>query len=681
LTEGNFVSGKVLRLDNGDWDTLQSTSEPDMAEPATLREFIRNYQPSGQGDTYQMLELWNHGGSFIGFGHDESSDTMMTLREIQEGVREGLAYTSLVKFDIIGFDACLMANFEVFLALSPYTKYIVASEDVEPGFGWDYTGIRSTSGLEQYGESIIESFVAQGRQNPRTLGLYDMEFFTKDFKPLFDNMVDHLMNALKVNDKTILMALNTASFSSKKVEGGGIDLGEFLKNLEATLPYNCKRGQYDFKVSELLTKYSPGSFGGVSSGDYLVKFAKNGESGDRHTGVTIFWPTSSNINSNPSNFDKYYMRLPNFGQSGWLQMIKAYHTLRNANNPSMTQGYCQGSTLKAEISTFTTTKGTLSKVNNNLRITVTASSEVGDSYSEWGVESRDGTVYVFSSNDGVISGSKLDFTWDRSATYFKKGSSTQVGFSYTVYDEKTSEKEIFVPVVYYAEGDVVPTSNGRYTGSGGYDATLYLKILANGGSTATLYVAATKKAGSPKAEVSREGDACATGCGKILTIYYTNKIDTFDKSNVLNYGAVFDWKDVQITREKPPELESGSVLCYIQVFAVYRTMWTYQILRNIKESTSGKLTFTEGESRLSSSSNVKGMKTGSYIAIGAVGIIALCCAAACFFFVGGEQALACYYMVMSLLGGDRADGDEAEMTGFVPTNFGDPKEMIRPGIA
>ena len=41
----NFVAGKILLLDNGNWNTLESTVEPDMAEPDTLRDFIKDYQP------------------------------------------------------------------------------------------------------------------------------------------------------------------------------------------------------------------------------------------------------------------------------------------------------------------------------------------------------------------------------------------------------------------------------------------------------------------------------------------------------------------------------------------------------------------------------------------------------------------------------------------------------------
>ena len=44
-----------------------------------------------------------------------------------------------MEFEIIGFDTCLMATLETAAALSPYGRYMVASEEIEPGTGWDYT--------------------------------------------------------------------------------------------------------------------------------------------------------------------------------------------------------------------------------------------------------------------------------------------------------------------------------------------------------------------------------------------------------------------------------------------------------------------------------------------------------------------------------------------------------------
>ena len=45
------------------------------------------------------------------------------------------------KFAFIGFDACLMATVETANMLVPHADYMFASEETEPGYGWDYTEI------------------------------------------------------------------------------------------------------------------------------------------------------------------------------------------------------------------------------------------------------------------------------------------------------------------------------------------------------------------------------------------------------------------------------------------------------------------------------------------------------------------------------------------------------------
>jgi hypothetical protein len=58
---------------------------------------------------------------------------------LAKGLRWPAGSASTYVLDIIGFDACLMSMYEVAAALAPYGRYLVASELLEPGDGWDYT--------------------------------------------------------------------------------------------------------------------------------------------------------------------------------------------------------------------------------------------------------------------------------------------------------------------------------------------------------------------------------------------------------------------------------------------------------------------------------------------------------------------------------------------------------------
>jgi hypothetical protein len=56
-------------------------------------------------------------------------------------IMQGLAQARLDKFDILGFDACLMMAFEAVAKFSKYCDYYLASEELEPGHGWDWNAL------------------------------------------------------------------------------------------------------------------------------------------------------------------------------------------------------------------------------------------------------------------------------------------------------------------------------------------------------------------------------------------------------------------------------------------------------------------------------------------------------------------------------------------------------------
>jgi len=115
-----------------------------------------------------------------GYGHDQHyPNDSMTLDEIAKAIKE-----SGCIFDLIGFDACLMATLEAAIALEPYADYMIASEEVEPGMGWNYTGwitalSKNTSILTiELGKRLIDDYIKEVRskipQSQATLSLVDL---------------------------------------------------------------------------------------------------------------------------------------------------------------------------------------------------------------------------------------------------------------------------------------------------------------------------------------------------------------------------------------------------------------------------------------------------------------------------------------------------------------------------
>lgn len=101
-----------------------------------ITEFIKKAVAQAPADRY-VLVLWDHGGGSIhGYG---DSQNLSSVIDIQEAIKN-----SGVHFDIIGYDACLMATLDSAYSLKDYADYYVASEETEDGFGWDYKKIMET---------------------------------------------------------------------------------------------------------------------------------------------------------------------------------------------------------------------------------------------------------------------------------------------------------------------------------------------------------------------------------------------------------------------------------------------------------------------------------------------------------------------------------------------------------
>ena len=102
----------------------------------TLRREMRSRAMPGSADGAPLPDTARINGGFRYVSHDEDTGDKLYNREIQDALA-GL--TRKRKVDVISFDACLMAMIETGYALRGAGKVMVASEELEPGAGWNYT--------------------------------------------------------------------------------------------------------------------------------------------------------------------------------------------------------------------------------------------------------------------------------------------------------------------------------------------------------------------------------------------------------------------------------------------------------------------------------------------------------------------------------------------------------------
>ena len=91
------------------------------------------------------LILWNHGGATEGCCQDENYGgeygDMLTPEEYRKALTNVIKNTSYKnKLEWVGYDCCLMQYQDLAAFNSQYFNYMVASQETEPGEGWDYDG-------------------------------------------------------------------------------------------------------------------------------------------------------------------------------------------------------------------------------------------------------------------------------------------------------------------------------------------------------------------------------------------------------------------------------------------------------------------------------------------------------------------------------------------------------------
>lgn len=138
---------------------LEEYEKSSMTDPSNLTNFLNYGHDKFKSSKYSLI-LWDHGGGpILGYGFDENYVGTLTLAKLKQGLSNSKFNGK--KLEMIGFDACLMSSVEVADALSDYANYMLASQEVEPGFGWDYsflsTVTNKTSTVEM-GTAIIDYY-------------------------------------------------------------------------------------------------------------------------------------------------------------------------------------------------------------------------------------------------------------------------------------------------------------------------------------------------------------------------------------------------------------------------------------------------------------------------------------------------------------------------------------------
>ena len=230
---------QIYKIENGAMTCLsKNEGNASLTDPNTLTSFI-NYCNKNYPANRKLLIFWDHGGGSIsGFGYDQThkDSGSMSLVDINNALS-----AANTKFDMIGFDACLMATAENALMLTKYADYLVASEETEPGLGWYYTNfltnLASDTSMDtvDLGKQICDDFVsACARSCPgqgTTLSVTDLAELEKTFPPVFNNFAKKTSELNATDFARVSKARKAAKEFSRSSSIDQIDLASLANNL------------------------------------------------------------------------------------------------------------------------------------------------------------------------------------------------------------------------------------------------------------------------------------------------------------------------------------------------------------------------------------------------------------------------------------------------------------------
>ena len=170
-------------LDHINSQMVSDLGEVNMADPATLVDFVQWSVSNFPADKYVLI-LSDHGMGWPGGWSDANPGGSSASRiplvsrlgqniylmNLDKALAQIQSTAGIDKFELIGMDACLMAQLEVMSAIQPYAHYAVASEETEPSLGWAYAAflgdLVTNPDMDgaQLGKDIVQSYIADDQR-------------------------------------------------------------------------------------------------------------------------------------------------------------------------------------------------------------------------------------------------------------------------------------------------------------------------------------------------------------------------------------------------------------------------------------------------------------------------------------------------------------------------------------
>jgi Clostripain family len=311
LDVGNWVGGKLIEIGKGTGKVLKDYGDLNTGDPQVLTDFVAQGIQRYPADNYALV-ISDHGASWPGVGGDESADEdPLTLPEIRASLATALKTAGLAKLSLLGFDACLMSTYEVASTLSPFADRMIASQELEPGHGWNYAALgalQSTTpvGVDALGNQILDGYrdqaKAEGTDASITLSLLDLTKMAPLDRAVAKFSTVLAGRAADLGPKVGRVRTNTYAYGrspDSDEDTQMVDLGDLVS-----------------RIGVEALDVSPQADALIRAQNDVVLRSVEGVASIKSTGLSVYFPVNNKL------YDPKYGEV--VGDSPWLSFISAY---------------------------------------------------------------------------------------------------------------------------------------------------------------------------------------------------------------------------------------------------------------------------------------------------------------------------------------------------------------------
>jgi len=606
--DGNWTSARrYLVTQDNDLNSIHSQmvgdlGEVNMADGNTLVDFVTWAMQTYSADRY-VLVLSDHGMGWPGGWSDPapaSSDSgraplisaiggdFLFLSEIDQAFGQIRQQTGLDKFDIIGMDACLMSQLEVYAALQPHARIALASEEVEPSLGWAYTSFlqelvdNPDMSSQQLAANVVSSYVDQDqrivddqarqdflRQGSPMGGYFGVNqvsaaqlaqqikrdaTLTAVDLDIFPNLMTQFNNfayILQSEDQSVVAtarnyAQSYTSVFGKQAAASYIDLGNFVQLISKETSSS--------KVTQTATTL-------LDAINNTVVAEKHGSSKPGSTGIAIYFPNSTMYNSPYTGPQSYNLLAERFVKTSlWDDFLAFHYNDRSFRSDAVeVVAPSAGMTSRApgagviDISEITASSDSLAPGDTVRLRASTTGQNIGYAYLFIGLYDANSnsifvadTDYLESSETRQVGGVyypawpksdsfSINFNWD--------------GSLFSVSDGTTSSLALFTPVAYGSSAsDAVYKLSGTYTFADSGEKEFAQLLFRDGKLTQVFGYQGQDDTGAPAEITPAQGDTFTIlqkwmdldSSGNVMQIVEVpGDTLTFGSNSVFTWSAVY----------------------------------------------------------------------------------------------------------------------------------------------